>query len=176
MNLELGSNMLEGAIPAEVGNLTRLTSFAVCKNNLEGPVPAEFGNLARLTQLFLCTNGLVGPLPPDIGNLRGLRRLIVAGNRLTSAVPASMVSLRQLREFFWQNNAGLCVPLLEEFDSWLARIPENARHGERCAQASAADGIGGVNAGADLDAGSLMHVTEVRPLPPRPIPALRGHR
>ena len=176
VNLELGSNMLEGAIPAEVGNLTRLTSFAVCKNNLEGPVPAEFGNLARLTQLFLCTNGLVGPLPPDIGNLRGLRRLIVAGNRLTSAVPASMVSLRQLREFFWQNNAGLCVPLLEEFDSWLARIPENARHGERCAQASAADGIGGVNAGADVDAGPLMHVTEVRPLPPRPIPALRGHR
>ena len=175
-NLELGSNALEGAIPAEVGNLTRLTSFAVCKNNLEGPVPAELGKLTQLTQLFLCTNGLSGPLPSDLGSLHLLRRLIVAGNRLNSAVPASMVSLRRLREFFWQNNDGLCVPVLEEFDSWLARIPENARHGERCTQATAGDSTGSVANFSDFGTGLRKHVTEVRPLSPHPIPELLGRR
>ena len=175
-NLELGSNTLSGAIPAEVGNMTRLTSFAVCKNNLKGPVPPELGRLTRLTQLFVCTNGLSGSMPPELGDLRLLRRLIVAGNRLTSALPASMVSLRQLREFFWQNNDGLCVPLLEEFDSWLARIPENARHGDRCPAVSAAESTGSAAAISDPNTDPPGHVTEVRPLSPRPITELIGRQ
>ncbi len=161
-NLELGSNNLEGAIPGEVGKLTRLTSLAVCKNNLEGPVPAELGNLTRLTHLFLCTNRLSGPVPQDLGDLQILRRLIIAGNRLTSAVPASMISLRRLEEFYWQNNDGLCVPVLEEFDDWLSRIP--ARHGDRCPQASGAARTGNTAVVIDFDGGPNRHVTEVRPL------------
>lgn len=172
-NLELGSNMLEGEIPPEIGNLTRLTSFAACPNSLEGRIPPEFGKLRRLTQLFLCTNQLSGPIPPDLGELQSLRQLIVAGNRLTSAVPASMVSLRRLREFYWQNNDGLCVPLLSEFDSWLARIP--AHRGDRCPPASAQateshESLEGVRTGAH------RHVTTERPLSPRPVSDLLRRR
>lgn len=166
-NLELGSNMLEGAIPAKIGNLTRLTSFAACPNSLEGQIPPEFGKLGRLTQLFLCTNQLSGPMPADLGELHSLRQLIVAGNRLTSAVPASMVSLRQLREFYWQNNDGLCVPLLTEFDSWLARIP--AHRGDRCSPASAQAAESHEPFEA-IRTGAHRHVTTERPLSPRPVP------
>ncbi|MCY3679621.1 MAG: Ig-like domain-containing protein [Gemmatimonadetes bacterium] len=172
-NLELGSNMLEGAIPAEIGNLTRLTSFAACPNSLEGRIPPEFGKLQRLTQLFLCTNELSGPMPADLGQLHSLRQLIVAGNRLTSAVPASMVSLSRLREFYWQNNDGLCVPLLTEFDSWLARIP--AHRGDRCAPASAqaAESHGSLEG---VRMGAQRHVTRERPLSPRPVADLLRRR
>ena len=171
--LELGTNALDGPIPAEIGNLTRLTSFAACPNKLEGPIPPGFGNLRQLTQLFLCTNRLSGPMPPDLGNLHLLRQFIVAGNRLTSAVPASMVSLRRLREFYWQNNDGLCVPLLTDFDSWLARIP--AHGGDRCAPASA-HASESLKPIGDIRTGAHMHVTEVRPLPPHPVADLLRRR
>ena len=184
-NLELGSNALDGPIPAEIGNLTRLTSFAACPNRLEGRIPPEFGKLGRLTQLFLCSNEFSGPMPPELGELHGLRQLIVAGNRLTSAVPGSMVSLRRLREFYWQNNDGLCVPVLAEFDSWLAGIPSH--RGDRCAPASAqatesTTSVGPLRTGGplrpgdSLRTGPRMHVTRERPLSPRPVADLLRRR
>ena len=167
-NLELGSNTLSGVIPVEVGDLTRLTSLAVCKNNLDGPIPVELGNLTRLSQLFLCTNALSGPVPEDLGNLSLLRRLNVAGNRLTSALPATLVSLGRLQEFFWLKNDGLCAPTDDDFDAWLSGIA--VQGGERCVEA--ASGIATIAPAISLDdtEGPWRHVTEVRPLSPRPIP------
>lgn len=178
-DLELGSNRLSGSIPPEIGNLTRLEALAVCKNELGGDLPSELGNLTRLTRLFLCTNSFSGPVPQAIGNMRLLRRLIVAGNRLTSAMPPSLVSLSRLQEFFWLNNDGLCVPIDEEFDKWLAGIP--VQGGDRCAAAAAGltaaiahDGAGLTTFDADVS-GVRRNVMEVRPALTRP-PVEPGNR
>ena len=41
--LWLVSNQLNGSIPAELGNLTNLTSLGLARNRLSGSIPAELG-------------------------------------------------------------------------------------------------------------------------------------
>ena len=60
---------LNGAIPAELGNLDNLRDLRLSYNELSGPIPAELGNLENLRDLQLSYNELSGPIPDELRNL-----------------------------------------------------------------------------------------------------------
>lgn len=67
--LLLAGNQLQGAIPPEIGNLTRLQFLDLRQNALTGAMPIQIGNLLKLTFIDLSRNRLSGAIPPEIGNL-----------------------------------------------------------------------------------------------------------
>jgi Leucine-rich repeat (LRR) protein len=51
MILDIDNNVLEGSIPTEFGNLTKLVELDLDNNNLNGTIPTEFGLLIDLREL-----------------------------------------------------------------------------------------------------------------------------
>ena len=136
--LDLQGNSLSGAIPPELGNLTHLSYLALNGNELSETIPPELGNLARLVDMY------------------------IHHNQLTGELPASLTNLRQLRVFWFQDNAGLCVPTTKEFQDWMNEIknrppwsypsyPGPKIWGLTCSPNSPDGGVGTVGQSFDLD-------------------------
>ena len=77
--LFLYRNNLNGEIPAELANLSNLTSLAIWESSqgsswkgLTGSIPAELGRLTNLTNLSLRENRLTGEIPAELGKLTNL--------------------------------------------------------------------------------------------------------
>ena len=115
LNLSYNSN-LSGSIPADIGNLSRLSSFYVYSSDLSGAIPSEIGNLTRLRFLGLSGNRLSGPVPSEIGNLTRLRVLFLSDNALSGSIPAEMGRLTDLRNLFLDDNS-LSGPVPAELGS-----------------------------------------------------------
>jgi len=88
------ANILEGTIPASIGNLSDLKLLFISQDTsqfgrgkLSGSLPAEIGNLSKLHQLHISDQNLEGPLPPEIDDLKGLTELDLSGNLLNGPVP-----------------------------------------------------------------------------------------
>jgi hypothetical protein len=92
----LYANLLKGTIPAEIGNLSALTSLSLPHGQLSGPLPPELGKLTNLQSLYVAANLLSGPIPAEIGNLTNLKSLIVWGNQLSGPLPPEMGNLVNL--------------------------------------------------------------------------------
>ena len=125
-----GSLKLDGEIPSELGNMSKLKVltlggwFASIPPELgrlrnlevltlgwygqggyvEGEIPSELGNLRNLRELHLRGNRLTGEMPPELGNLRNLRVLDLYGNRLAGEIPPELGNLRNLRELKLNHN------------------------------------------------------------------------
>ncbi len=153
--LRLFDNNLEGHIPAEIGNLTKLKTLSIYANRLAGKIPPELWTLTNLTFLDMGDNaGLVGEMPPEIGNLTRLtvlgfnytqvsgevpeeignlvqlQILAIHNNQLTGKLPGSMTNLPNVQRLRFQGQE-LCAPRSEEFQAWLMGI-ESVR-GSNCA-------------------------------------------
>ncbi len=102
--LGLESNQLSGAIPPELGNLTRLRSLILNRNSLTGAIPSQLGNLGALEELDLTANQLNGSMPPALGNLTQLRYLWLGGNQLNGAIPPELGNLTQLQDLHLDHN------------------------------------------------------------------------
>ena len=76
--LTLYSNSLSGSIPAELGNLTNLTSLNLGHNSLSGNIPSELGNLTNLTDLHFQSNSL-SSIPAELDNLTQFKRFNISG-------------------------------------------------------------------------------------------------
>ena len=62
-DLDLGSNQLNGEIPAELGNLSRLELLYISDNNLTGALPKSLTGLSALESFhFHNTSGLCAPI------------------------------------------------------------------------------------------------------------------
>ena len=96
--LRLTREGMNGAIPAQLGNLANLRELTILTNGLTGAIPAELGNLANLRQLHLWGNDLTGAIPPELGNLSDLRQLHLWNNDLTGEIPAELGNLAKLED------------------------------------------------------------------------------
>ncbi len=125
--LLLGNNGLAGAIPPELGSLTRLQDLHLDVNQLSGAIPAELGRLTDLESLGLGANRLGGSIPTHLGGITNLRMLELRDNQLSGSIPAALGSLSRL-ELLWlqENQLSGAVPAelgsLTNLDGmWLSR-------------------------------------------------------
>ena len=102
--LNLSYNGLNGDIPAEIGNLSHLTSLLLINNELSGSIPASIGKLNKLTELLLDLNKLNGSIPVEIGNLSNLHTLRLNENELSGIIPESIGKLSNLSILWLQTN------------------------------------------------------------------------
>ncbi|KAL6651007.1 hypothetical protein ACP70R_009932 [Stipagrostis hirtigluma subsp. patula] len=98
-------NMLHGALPGSVGNLSSsLNVLLFGNNNLSGLVPSSIGNLHNLTDLGLETNDFTGTIDGWIGKLVNLIGLFLNGNSFSEHIPSSIGNLTKLSILNLANN------------------------------------------------------------------------
>ena len=102
--LWLYGNDLTGTIPAQLGNLSNLEHLALSSNQLTGTIPEELGNLSNLKVLWLYANDLTSTIPAQLGNLSSLEQLALSSNQLTGPIPRELGNLSRLRRLSLGNN------------------------------------------------------------------------
>ena len=95
-SLWLGGNELTGEIPAELENLSNLGRLGLSGNELTGEIPAELGSLYNLDSIWLHSNQLTGEIPAELGNLSNLQVLVLSGNKLSGEIPPELGNLSNL--------------------------------------------------------------------------------
>lgn len=103
-HLNLARNWLTGPIPPEIGRLTSLEYLHLGDNWLSGSLLPEWGQLARLEWLGLGDNQLTGSLPPEWGQLASLQSLGLGNNRLTGPPPPEWGQLAGLQRLYLSGN------------------------------------------------------------------------
>lgn len=107
--LRLPGRSLEGVIPAEIGNLSRLEVLDLSGNNIRGEIPVEIGELIRLKELNLSDNKFDGELPLSVKNLIELEVLDVQRNRFT-VFPVEICQLSKLQRIQIEYNEIASLP------------------------------------------------------------------
>ena len=94
--LDLGHNQLTGEIPPELANLSVLTQLHLSNNQLSGAIPSALGNLTALTRLILSTNQLSGSIPSTLGDMSALQALVISLNKFNAPLPSELANLTSL--------------------------------------------------------------------------------
>lgn len=67
--LDIGNNKLKGTLPTWIGrSLTELIVLSLTSNRLQGSIPSEICQLSRIQTLDLSLNNITGVIPPCIHN------------------------------------------------------------------------------------------------------------
>ncbi|CAM9447935.1 unnamed protein product [Ectocarpus sp. 12 AP-2014] len=104
VKLDLTRNNLQGAIPAQIGALTKLTWLDLSSNELDGHIPPLLGNLGALQNLSLNDNKLDGQIPPQLGDVSSLESLDLSRNKLNGPIPPELGNLSALLNLGLGNN------------------------------------------------------------------------
>uniref|UniRef100_A0A7N0R8D6 non-specific serine/threonine protein kinase n=1 Tax=Kalanchoe fedtschenkoi TaxID=63787 RepID=A0A7N0R8D6_KALFE len=120
-HLLMGSNMISGHIPAEIGNLTNLIQLGMENNNLTGEIPSSIGSLVNLQRLLIGRNRLQGTIPSSFGYLKNLYVLDLEINQLEGSIPLTLQHCSSLRELYLGGNK-LSGTVSEEFITSLYQL------------------------------------------------------
>ena len=93
IELNLEESVLDGEVPTEVANLTKLRTLNLSGNRLTGEIPLVLARLSELETLLLSGNHLSGRIPHDLTRLDGLTELKLSGNPLTGCVPDGLLEI-----------------------------------------------------------------------------------
>ena len=102
--LKLESGALTGSIPPELGKLVNLRDLQLDHNQLTGAMPQQLFGLARLEILELDYNELSGSIPPQLGSLTNLRALELGSNMLSGPIPSDVGKLTSLERLHLFSN------------------------------------------------------------------------
>jgi Leucine-rich repeat (LRR) protein len=102
--INLGSTLLSGSIPKELGQLASLEELQLSNNQLIGSIPKELGQLASLKELFLDSNQLSGSIPKEFGQLTSLQWLQLSFNQLSGSIPKELGQLASLQDLELDDN------------------------------------------------------------------------
>ncbi len=83
VNLEelyISATKLDGSLPEEMGQLTKLKYIESSETVFTGIIPTSFGNLVNLKELDFSLNQLSGRLPEEFGQLTKLENIALYGN------------------------------------------------------------------------------------------------
>ncbi|KAJ3064092.1 hypothetical protein HDU98_000173, partial [Podochytrium sp. JEL0797] len=109
--LDVQSNLLEGPVPACLGQLCKhLKVLNLSSNHFSGPIPANLGDHEKLRHLkvvLLQGNQLTGPIPVGFSRLEKLQVLDVSCNSLSGQLPLEIVSKVGLVKLCVQKNSEL---------------------------------------------------------------------
>lgn len=106
--LYINAALLNGStLPANIGDLTELTTLVVKQSGVGGSVPASIKNLKKLVTLDLSTNALSGALPAELSELPELDKIDFTRNSFTGSVPESWKNLPKVKELSLAFNKGL---------------------------------------------------------------------
>ncbi|XP_027176968.1 receptor-like protein 9DC3 [Coffea eugenioides] len=118
--LDLGSNLLEGPLPASLCKLEKLQYLLLSDNKLTGTIPHCFGNIStQLTVLDLRRNGFHGMIPTTFPEGNQLRNLGLNGNQLEGPLPRSLINCKSLEVLDVGHNH-----ITGPFPDWLGTLPE----------------------------------------------------
>ncbi len=84
-------NSLNGIIPQEIGDISRLRTLNLSHNNLTGSIPVEIGSLEGLEYIYLHHNSLSGQIPDELSNLNNLEGFYLDHNDLSGCIPQSIL-------------------------------------------------------------------------------------
>ncbi len=116
--IDLFNNNLNGSLPIQIGDFTKLTALEISFNNLlSGNLPAQIGNLTNLERLIFWDNNLTGNIPTEIGNCLKLNTLSFEDNSLTGNIPNSFKNLT-LMTSFWLNGNKFSGVVPNIFSDW----------------------------------------------------------
>ncbi|KAK4347491.1 hypothetical protein RND71_033830 [Anisodus tanguticus] len=95
--LTLSKNWLDGLIPPNLQNCSKLQISSLSQNDFTGTISAEIGNLTMLTTLILGITYLKGEIPRELGNLHRLQLFGLYQNRLSGSIPSSLFNVSTLQ-------------------------------------------------------------------------------
>ncbi len=103
--VRLAHSGLSGTVPAELAQLSALTTLDLRNNRLHGRIPSELAALEDLRVLDLSGNRqLDGVIPDELGELRKLEHLNLSSNQLSGRIPSALGDLPDLRSLFLSHN------------------------------------------------------------------------
>jgi len=97
--LWLLQNELNGPLPTELGNLTKLTQLIItAAKGVTGPIPTSLARLSELDELNLSGLGLTGTIPPELAQLDKLTGLFLSDLQLSGSIPSEFGDFAALGE------------------------------------------------------------------------------
>jgi len=102
--IRLTENLLDGALPEEIQNLSNLVGLDLRGNQLSGSIPNTIGNMQNLVHLDLSANELSGSIPETLGQLKALESLILYDNQLSGEIPGSLGGMTSLQRLYLEKN------------------------------------------------------------------------
>ncbi|ESW14359.1 hypothetical protein PHAVU_008G274100 [Phaseolus vulgaris] len=96
-----GNTFLEGEIPSQISQLSKLESLDLSNtpltfNQFSGQIPNVFPQSNKFQELHLSANTIGGELPSTLSNLRHLLFLDLSMNQFSGQIPSSLSNLRHL--------------------------------------------------------------------------------
>ncbi|KAG6499830.1 putative leucine-rich repeat receptor-like serine/threonine-protein kinase At2g24130 [Zingiber officinale] len=101
--LNLSSNLLEGPLPPQLGEMNMILALDFSDNRFSGGILPQLGGCLALEYLNLSGNVMQGLLPSSVGALPYLQTLDISFNSFSGAVPETLqasTSLKQLNLSF----------------------------------------------------------------------------